>query len=130
MFASTSIEATRANILMAISARSSAGGHCSSVFCFSFHFLLLPRPAPRLALPYGLTFGHVFAFRLYLSCIAIRAMSQTPSQQPPYSDDAFEPTQLSQAAYSQTQNTQAFISSQVEPRRKYCGCFKLVIINH
>ncbi|KIR31834.1 CAMK protein kinase, partial [Cryptococcus deuterogattii MMRL2647] len=50
-------------------------------------------------------------------------MSQTPSQQPPYSDDAFEPTQLSQAAYSQTQNTQAFISSQVEPRRKYWAIF-------
>ncbi|OWT40182.1 CAMK/RAD53 protein kinase [Cryptococcus neoformans Bt1] len=50
-------------------------------------------------------------------------MSQTPSQQPPFSDDAFEPTQLSQPAYSQTQNTQTFISSQVEPRRKYWAIF-------
>lgn len=39
-----------------------------------------------------------------------------------YNDYTFEPTQLSQPRFSQTQNTQgtAYANSQVEPRRKYC----------
>jgi hypothetical protein len=44
--------------------------------------------------------------------------SQTGNSQR-YGDYTFEPTQLSQPVFSQTQNTQG-ISSQVEPRRKYC----------
>ena len=42
-----------------------------------------------------------------------------PGNSQRYTDYAFEPTQLSQPIFSQTQNTQG-ISSQVEPRRKYC----------
>jgi hypothetical protein len=47
--------------------------------------------------------------------------SQTPQSQ--RYDYTYEPTQLSQSHFSQTQNTQgtAFFNSQVEPRRKYCG---------
>ncbi|WVR03405.1 hypothetical protein IAU60_000396 [Kwoniella sp. DSM 27419] len=43
------------------------------------------------------------------------------SQSQPYADYTFEPTQLSQPYFSQTQGTQgtAFANSQVEPRRKY-----------
>ncbi|WWD22805.1 hypothetical protein CI109_107299 [Kwoniella shandongensis] len=49
-------------------------------------------------------------------------MSQSQSQ---FNDYAFEPTQLSQPYYSQTQGTQgtAFANSQVEPRRKYWAVF-------
>ncbi|KAK8844647.1 hypothetical protein IAR55_006494 [Kwoniella newhampshirensis] len=49
-------------------------------------------------------------------------MSQSQSQ---FNDYAFEPTQLSQPLYSQTQGTQAtaFANSQVEPRRKYWAVF-------
>ena len=45
--------------------------------------------------------------------------SQPASQR--YTDYGFEPTQLSQPVFSQTQNTQGTIfNSQVEPRKKYC----------
>ncbi|WVN85958.1 uncharacterized protein L203_101116 [Cryptococcus depauperatus CBS 7841] len=44
-------------------------------------------------------------------------MSQLPS------DDIFEPTQLSQPTFSQTQNTQGCLNSQVEPRHKYWAIF-------
>ena len=42
-----------------------------------------------------------------------------PESLPTDSQYAYEATQLSQPQFSQTQNTQ-YISSQVEPRRKYC----------
>jgi hypothetical protein len=48
--------------------------------------------------------------------------SQNSTSQRP-ADWGFEPTQLSQPYYSQTQqNTQGFPNSQIEPRRKYCKC--------
>ncbi|WVQ73992.1 hypothetical protein IAR50_003573 [Cryptococcus sp. DSM 104548] len=49
-------------------------------------------------------------------------MSQQPSQYSQY-DDGFEPTQQSQPMYSQTQNSQAVPSSQLEPHRKYWAIF-------
>ena len=54
-----------------------------------------------------------------LDCVpeSLPLESQT-SQRYPY-DYAFEPTQLSQPRFSQTQGTQ-LANSQVEPRRKYC----------
>ncbi|OCF33166.1 CAMK protein kinase [Kwoniella heveanensis BCC8398] len=47
------------------------------------------------------------------------------SQSQSYADYGFEPTQLSQPYFSQTQGTQgtAFANSQVEPRRKYWAVF-------
>ncbi|WRT63500.1 uncharacterized protein IL334_000405 [Kwoniella shivajii] len=49
-------------------------------------------------------------------------MSQPQSQSQQYGDYTFEPTQLSQPYFSQTQNSQ-FAESQVEPRRKYWAVF-------
>ncbi|WWC66987.1 uncharacterized protein I206_100894 [Kwoniella pini CBS 10737] len=49
-------------------------------------------------------------------------MSQSQPQSQRYDEYAFEPTQLSQPYFSQTQNSQ-FPNSQVEPRRKYWAIF-------
>ncbi|WVW81634.1 hypothetical protein I302_103629 [Kwoniella bestiolae CBS 10118] len=49
-------------------------------------------------------------------------MSQSLPQSQRYDDYAFEPTQLSQPYFSQTQNS-TFANSQVEPRRKYWAVF-------
>ncbi|WWC57999.1 uncharacterized protein I303_100534 [Kwoniella dejecticola CBS 10117] len=49
-------------------------------------------------------------------------MSQSQPQSQRYDEYAFEPTQLSQPYFSQTQNSQ-FANSQVEPRRKYWAIF-------
>ncbi|OCF71335.1 CAMK protein kinase [Kwoniella mangroviensis CBS 8886] len=49
-------------------------------------------------------------------------MSQSLPQSQRYDDYTFEPTQLSQPYFSQTQNS-TFANSQVEPRRKYWAIF-------
>ncbi|WVQ82632.1 hypothetical protein IAT38_004764 [Cryptococcus sp. DSM 104549] len=50
------------------------------------------------------------------------SQSQPQTQSQAYNDELFEPTQLSQPAFSQTQGTY-LANSQVEPRRKYWAVF-------